>query len=49
MNVFVASSITGVPLKRVFVGVLPFVLAEFAVLALIAFFPEIVTVFSGEY
>jgi tripartite ATP-independent transporter DctM subunit len=49
MNVFVASSITGVPLKRVFVGVLPFVLAEFAVLALIAFFPEIVTVFSGEF
>ena len=49
MNVFVASSITGVPLKRVFVGVLPFVLAEFAVLALIAFFPEIVTAFSGEY
>jgi tripartite ATP-independent transporter DctM subunit len=48
MNVFVASSITGVPLKRVFVGVLPFVLAEFAVLALIAFFPEIVTAFSGE-
>jgi TRAP-type C4-dicarboxylate transport system permease large subunit len=29
--------------------VLPFVLAEFAVLALIAFFPEIVTAFSGEY
>ncbi|MBB05732.1 TRAP transporter large permease [Pseudooceanicola sp.] len=49
MNVFVASSITGVPLKRVFVGVLPFVLAEFAILALIAFFPEIVTMFSGEY
>jgi len=49
MNVFVASSITGVPLKRVFAGVLPFVLAEFAVLALIAFFPEIVTAFSGEY
>ncbi|MBC7132741.1 MAG: TRAP transporter large permease [Roseovarius sp.] len=49
MNVFVASSITGVPLKRVFVGVLPFVLAEFAVLALIAFFPGIVTVFSGAY
>jgi tripartite ATP-independent transporter DctM subunit len=49
MNVFVASSITGVPLKRVFAGVMPFVLAEFAVLALIAFFPEIVTAFSGEY
>lgn len=49
MNVFVASSITGVPLKRVFAGVLPFVMAEFAVLALIAFFPEIVTVFSGEF
>jgi tripartite ATP-independent transporter DctM subunit len=49
MNVFVASSITGVPLKRVFAGVLPFVMAEFAVLALIAFFPEIVTAFSGEF
>lgn len=48
MNVFVASAITGVPLKRVFAGVMPFVLAEFVVLALIAFFPGIVTGFAGQ-
>jgi len=49
MNVFVASSITGVPLRRVFAGVMPFVLAEFAVLALIAFFPDLVTFLSGKH
>lgn len=49
MNVFVASAITGVPLRKVFAGILPFVLAEFAVLALIAFFPDITTFLSGPY
>lgn len=49
MNVFVASAITGVPLKRVFAGVIPFVLMEFIILALIAYFPDVVTWLSGRY
>ena len=43
MNVFVVSSITGTPLREVFRGVMPFVLAALLVLLVYAAFPGLVT------
>ena len=43
MNIFVVSSITGTPLREVFRGVMPFVLAALLVLVLFAVFPGLVT------
>ncbi|MDX5361298.1 MAG: TRAP transporter large permease [Alphaproteobacteria bacterium] len=41
LNVYVTASRTGVPLNTVFRGVMPFLLAELVVLALLVFFPDI--------
>ncbi len=43
MNIFVVSSITGTPLREVFRGVMPFVLAALVVLLICAVFPGLVT------
>lgn len=43
MNIFVVSSITGVPLREIFRGVIPFVLAAIMVLLVFAAFPGLVT------
>ena len=41
LNVFITSSITGVPLRDAFIGVLPFIITELVVTAILLGFPEI--------
>lgn len=41
LNVFITSSITGVPLREAFTGVLPFIVTELVVTAILLAFPEI--------
>ena len=41
LNVFITSKVTGVPLPKAFVGVLPFIIIELVLLALLIVFPQI--------
>ncbi len=41
LNVFITSNITGVPLREAFTGVLPFIVTELVVTAILLAFPEI--------
>jgi C4-dicarboxylate transporter DctM subunit len=43
LNVFIASNITGVPLREAFRGVAPFILTEIVIMAILVGFPEIST------
>lgn len=47
MNCFVISGATGIPLERVFKGVLPFLICEVAIVALLIVFPDIVLWLPG--
>lgn len=41
LNVFISSNITGVPLRKAFIGVLPFIVTEVVVMGLLLAFPEL--------
>lgn len=48
LNLFITSNVTGVPLRRTIVGVLPFIVTELVVTALLMLFPDIV-LFLPQY
>jgi C4-dicarboxylate transporter DctM subunit len=47
MNCFVISGVTGVPLEKVFKGIVPFLFAELVIIALLLVFPDLVLWLPG--
>ena len=41
LNVYIVSAVTKVPVSTVFRGIMPFLIADFTVLGLIIFFPQL--------
>ena len=47
LNVFIVGSVTNVPVGTVFRGIMPFLIADFTVLALIILFPDLALYIPG--